>query len=172
MIEIIEEKVRKPKKTEDRILELLKEKNNEISFYQLYKELTEEDEITKQCKLKITSGGLHSALKRMAKKNKIFIKKRVKRFETLIWYKNFDTDPLIDLEDQNEIIFPFRMNRTIGLILQEIPELTSEYNNLTDMIKEAILFFFRNKISDEIRKKAFNQAVKKGKIPKNLVNLI
>lgn len=169
---MLEEKVRNPKKTEDIILEHLKEKKSEISFYQLYKELTEVDEITKQCKIKITSGGLQSALKRMANKNKIFMKKRVKRFETLVWYKNFDIDPIIDLEDQNEMIFPFRVNRTIGLILQEIPELTSDYKNLNDMIREAIIFFFRNKISEEIRKKAFNQAVEKGKIPKNLVKLI
>lgn len=168
----LKDKVRKPKKTEEIILEHLKAKKKEISFYQLYKELTEPKGVIKECKLKITSGGLQSALKRLVEKKKVFMKKRIKRFETLVWYKDFNTDPFIDLEEQNEIIFPFRLNRTIGLILQEIPSLTSEYKNLTEMIREAIIFFFRNKISDELRKKAFNQAVEKGIVPENLVKLL
>ncbi|TFG28314.1 MAG: hypothetical protein EU532_05590 [Promethearchaeota archaeon] len=166
MTEILEEKVRKPKKTEEIILEHLKQKQQEITFYQLYKELTKVDKNTMRSKLKITSGGLQSALKRMEKKKKVFMKKRIRRFETLVWFKDFDTDPLIYLKEQDEIIIPFRLDRLTGLVLSEIPKISTEYENVSDLVKQAVIFFSQNNISPSLRKQAISQAMKKEmKIP-------
>ena len=147
---------------ENQILEYLKEKTEKpVKFYRLYKDLN------------LTSGGAQTAIRRMHKKGKVYIKKRIKRFENFVWYKDFDIEsPIIDLKDQNEIIFPVRLSRIIGLILQEIPELTLEYDNLTELFKEAILFFLHNKISEDLRRKAVYQAKEKGKISENLANQI
>jgi predicted transcriptional regulator len=146
---------------EKEILEYLKEKKEPVKFYNLYKDLN------------LTSGGAQTAIRRMHKKGKVYKKKRVRRFENFIWYKDFDIEsPIIDLKDQNEIIFPVRLSRIIGLILQEIPELTLEYDNLTDLFKEAIIDFFHNKISKELRREAVLQAIEKGKISKSLVKQI
>jgi len=146
---------------EKAILEYLKEKKEPVKFYNLYKDLN------------LTSGGAQTAIRRMHKKGKVYKKKRVRRFENFIWYKDFDIEsPIIDLKDQNEIIFPVRLSRIIGLILQEIPELTLEYDNLTDLFKEAIIDFFHNKISKELRREAVLQAIEKGKISKSLVKQI
>lgn len=148
---------------EKAILEYLKLKKEPVKFYNLYKDLN------------LTSGGAQTAIRRMQKKEKgkVFIKKRVKRFENFVWYKDFDIEsPIIDLKDQNEIIFPVRLSRIIGLILQEIPELTLEYDNLTELFKEAIIYFFHNKISEELRREAVLQAIDKGKISKNVVKQI
>ena len=147
------------KELENVILEYLKLKEEPVKFYNLYKDLN------------LTSGGLQTAIRRMQKKGKVFTKKRIKRFENLVWYKDFDIEShIIDLEIQNEIIFPIRLSRIIGLILQEIPELTLEYDNLTELFKKAIIYFFHNKISEELRGKAIIQAIEKGKISENLVN--
>lgn len=146
---------------EKAILEYLKEKKEPVKFYNLYKDLN------------LTSGGAQTAIRRMHKKEKVYMKKRVRRFENFIWYKDFDIEsPIIDLKDQNEIIFPVRLSRIIGLILQEIPELTLKYENLTELFKEAIIYFFHNKISKELRKEAVFQAIEKGKISKSLANQI
>lgn len=148
---------------EKAILEYLKLKKEPVKFYNLYKDLN------------LTSGGAQTAIRRMQKKEKgkVFIKKRVKRFENFVWYKDFDIEsPIIDLKDQNEIIFPVRLSRIIGLILQEIPELTLKYDNLTELFKEAIIYFFHNKISEELRREAVLQAIDKGKISKNVVKQI
>jgi len=148
---------------EKAILEYLKLKKEPVKFYNLYKDLN------------LTSGGAQTAIRRMQKKEKgkVFVKKRVKRFENFVWYKDFDIEsPIIDLKDQNEIIFPVRLSRIIGLILQEIPELTLEYDNLTELFKEAIVYFFHNKISEELRREAVLQAIEKGKISKNIVKQI
>jgi len=150
-------------KLEKAILEYLKLKKEPVKFYNLYKDLN------------LTSGGAQTAIRRMQKKEKgkVFIKKRVKRFENFVWYKDFDIEsPIIDLKGQNEIIFPVRLSRIIGLILQEIPELTLEYDNLTELFKEAIVYFFHNKISKELRKEAVLQAIEKGKISEKLANQI
>jgi hypothetical protein len=146
---------------EKEILEYLKSKSEPVKFYNLYKDLN------------LTSGGAQTAIRRMQNKRMVFKKKRVKRFENYIWYKDFDIEsPVIDLKDQNEIIFPVRLNRIIGLILQEIPELASEYINLTELFKKAILSFFKNKISEELRREAVYQAIEKGKISENVVKQI
>lgn len=143
------------------ILEYLKENREPVKFYNLYKDLN------------LTSGGAQTAIRRMHEKGKVFIKKIVKRFENFVWYKDFDIEsPIIDLKDQKEIIFPVRLSRIIGLILQEIPELTLEYENLSELFKKAIIFFFHNKISEDLRRKAIYQAIEKGKLSKNLVKQI
>jgi len=146
---------------EKAILEYLRAKREPVKFYLLYKDLN------------LTSGGAQTAIRRMHKKGKVYMKKRVRRFENFVWYKDFDIEsPIIDLKDQNEIIFPVRLSRIIGLILQEIPELTLKYDNLTDLFKEAIIDFFHNKISEELRREAVFQAIEKGKISKSLVKQI
>ena len=148
---------------ENAIFEFLKSQPEPVKFYKLYKDLN------------LTSGGAQTALKRMLKRKpqKIFIKKRVKRFENFVWYKDFDIEsPVIDLKNQNEIIFPVHLSRVTGLILQEVPKLTSDYDNLTELIKEAIIFFFSNKISDGLKKQAVYQAVEKGKISDNVIKQI
>jgi len=146
---------------EKEILEYLKVKKEPIKFYNLYKDLN------------LTSGGAQTAIRRMHKKGKVYIKKRVKRVENFVWYKDFDIEsPIIDLKDQNEIIFPVRLSRIIGLILQEIPELTLEYENLTELFKKAIIYFFHNNISEDLRREAVYQAIEKGKISENLVKQI
>jgi len=150
---------------EKHILEYLKSKNEPVKFYNLYKDLN------------LTSGGAQTAIRRMQKrakeKNKVFVKKRVKRFENFVWYKDFDIEsPIIDLKNQNEIVFPIHLNRIIGLILQEIPRLTLEYDNLTELFKEAIIFYFHNKISEELRRQAVYQAIEKGKISENVIRQI
>jgi hypothetical protein len=146
---------------ENEILEYLKIKSEPVKFYKLYKDLN------------LTSGGAQTAIRRMRKKGKVYTKKRIKRFENFVWFKDFDMDPpVIDLKAQNEIIFPIRVNRIIGLILQEIPELTLEYDNLADLFKEAIVFFFRTKFPEDLRRKAVLQAIEKGNISENVVKQI
>ena len=145
---------------EKNILEYLKSKSEPVKFYNLYKDLN------------LTSGGAQTAIRRMQKKGKVVKKRKIKRFENYLWYKNFDIESIIELKDQNEIIIPVRLSRMIGLTLQEIPELTLEFDNLSELIKKAIVFFLRNNISDELRKEAVFQAVEKGKISENLVKQI
>ena len=146
---------------EKKILEYLKSKTEPVKFYNLYKDLN------------LTSGGAQTAIRRMQKKKMVFKKKRVTRFENYIWYKDFDIESsVIDLKSQNEIIFPLRLNRIIGLILQEIPELTQEYDTLTELFKDAIISFFHSKISEELRREAVIQAIKRGKISENVVKQI
>ena len=150
-------KVKTPKKTEKTILEYLKKQEKPIKFYKLYKDLN------------YSAGKAQSAIKRLIEKDKVYLRKRVKRFENLIWYKDFNLESkIIDLKEKDEIIFPFRLNRSIGYILQEIPELTSQYQNLSELFKEAIVYFFRNRLSQDLRKEAVLQAVKKGTISNEL----
>ena len=86
------------KELENTILEYLKLKEEPVKFYNLYKDLN------------LTSGGAQTAIKRMQKKEKgkIFIKKRVRRFENFIWYKDFDIEsPIIDLNGCISPVFAY-----------------------------------------------------------------
>lgn len=145
------------RETERVILEYLKEQEKPISFYTLYKNLN------------FSSGRTQTALRRMEKKNMAFVRKRIKRFENLVWHKEFEVEPnIIDLEKGNLYIIPLRLNRTIGLILEEIPSLTPEFKDLTTIFKNAISSFFIEKIPFELRREAVYQAIKKKKISESL----
>ncbi len=137
--------------TERTILDYLKQQDEPIKFYNLYKNLN------------FSSGKVQNALKRMQNKKVAFVKKRIKRFENFVWYKEFVVEPTtIALEEENEIIIPIQLNRVIGLILQEASELTTKYNDLTDLLKDALISFFREKVPYSIKNDAINQAIKKG----------
>ena len=119
------------RETERVILEYLKEQEKPISFYSLYKNLN------------FSSGRTQTALKRMEKNNMVFIRKKIKRFENLVWDKEFEVEPhIIDLEERNLYIIPIRLNRTIGLILEEIPQLNPQFKDLTTLFKQAISSYF------------------------------
>ena len=150
------ERIRSANYTDQAIINYLKEQEKPVTFYNLYKDLN------------FSSGKAQTALKRLTESNKIFLKKRIKRFENLIWYRDFDLETkIIDGED-SEIIFPLHLNRTIGTILQEIPELSVEYNDLTDLFKKAIINFFQKEISYDLRSEAIKLAIEKGKISEAL----
>ncbi|MHA1526756.1 MAG: hypothetical protein ACTSQD_06975 [Promethearchaeota archaeon] len=150
-------RLRSAHQTDQAILQYLKNQEKPVTFYNLYKDLD------------FSSGKAQTALKRLQKRNKVFLKKRIKRFENLIFYKDFDVkSDVIDLELENEIIFPIHLNRTIGNILQEIPELSLEYTDLKDLFKKAIVYFFQEKISYNLRNEAIKQAIEKGKISESL----
>ncbi len=150
-------RLRSAHQTDQAILMHLKKQQKPITFYNLYKDLN------------FSSGKTQTALKRLQERKKVFLKKRVKRFENLVWFKDFDIkSDVIDLELENEIIFPIHLNRTIGNILQEIPELSLEYLDLKDLFKKAIIYFFQKEISDDLRNEAIKQAIEKGKISETL----
>ncbi len=151
------ERLRSAHQTDQVILTYLKEQKKPVTFYKLYKDLD------------FSSGKAQTALKRLQEKNKVFLKKRIKRFENLIFYKDFDLkSEVIELKLENEIIFPIHLNRTIGSILQEIPELSLEYHDLKDLFKKAIIYFFQKEISYDLRNEAIKQAIEKGKISETL----
>ncbi|TFG07066.1 MAG: hypothetical protein EU539_05980 [Promethearchaeota archaeon] len=150
-------KVKTPKITEKKILNYLKQQESPVSFYTLYKDLN------------FTSGKAQSAIKRLVKKNKVYLRKRVNRFENMVWHKDFDIESkFIELKEQDEVVFPFRLNRTIARILQEIPELTSKYKTLSELLKDAIVYYFQESLSPNLKRKAVLQAIEKGTIPKNI----
>lgn len=150
-------RVRSAHQTDQAILQYLKNQEKPVTFYNLYKDLD------------FSSGKAQTALKRLQERKKVFLKKRIKRFENLIYYKDFDIkSDVIDLELENEIIFPIHLDRTIGNILQEIPELSLEYLDLKDLFKKAIIYFFRKEISYDLRSEAIKQAIEKGKISETL----
>lgn len=151
------ERIRSAHQTDQAILSHLKKQEKPVTFYNLYKDLN------------FSSGKVQTALKRLQERNKVFLKKRVKRFENLVYYKDFDVkSDVIDLKLENEIIFPIHLNRTIGIILQEIPDLTLEYHDLKDLFKKAIIYFFQKEISYDLRNEAIKQAIEKGKISEAL----
>jgi hypothetical protein len=149
------ERIRTADLTDRAILEYLKGQEKPVTFYNLYKDLN------------FSSGKAQTALRRLQEKNKVFLKKRIKRFENLIWYKDFEVKSDV-IALKNEIIFPIHLNRTIGNILQEIPELSSEFQDLKELFRKAIIYYFRNEISQELRNEAIKQAIEKGKISENL----
>lgn len=145
------------RETERVILEYLRNQEKPVSFYSIYKNLG------------FSSGKTQTALKRMENNSKVFVRKRIKRFENLVWHKEFEIEPhIIDLEKANLYIIPIRLNRTIGLILEEIPSLTSDFKDLTTIFKNAISSFFIEKIPLELRREAVYQAIKKKKISESL----
>ena len=151
------ERIRSAHQTDQAILKFLKEQEEPVTFYNLYKDLN------------FSSGKVQTALRRLQKRNKVFLKRRIKRFENLVFHKDFEVkSDVIDLELENEIIFPIHLNRTIGNILQEIPELSLEYQDLKDLFKKAIINFFQNEISYDLRNEAIKQAIEKGKISEAL----
>ena len=153
----INKRKRSANDTERVILEYLMRQEEPITFYNLYKNLG------------FSSGKVQTALKRMEEKRTAFLKKRIKRFENLVWYKEFQIKPhIIDMENDNLFFIPVRINRTIGLILQEIPNLTPEFIDLTSLFKRAIISFFREKIPLELRRDAIIQAIQKKSIPPEL----
>lgn len=150
-------RVRSAHQTDQAILQYLKNQEKPVTFYNLYKDLD------------FSSGKAQTALKRLQERKKVFLKKRIKRFENLIYYKDFDVkSDVIELKLENEIIFPIHLDRTIGNILQEIPELSLEYLDLKDLFKKAIIYFFRKEISYDLRSEAIKQAIEKGKISETL----
>ena len=151
------ERIRTADLTDRAILEYLKGQEKPVTFYNLYKDLN------------FSSGKAQTALKRLQERNKVFLKKRIKRFENLIFYKDFEIESdVIDLKLENEIIFPIHLNRTIGNILQEVPDLSLEFRNLKDLFRKAIVYYFRNEISQELRTEAIKQAIEKGKISETI----
>ncbi|MGV9173714.1 MAG: hypothetical protein ACOC44_02290 [Promethearchaeia archaeon] len=149
------------KKTENEILDFLKEQGKEISFYKLYRSLN------------YTSGKAQSALKRLNHKNKVVIKKKIDKFKTFVWYKDFELEPdVIENEDEDLMIFPVRLDRKIGAILREVPEISSEHSNFIDLVKEALIFFFQRKITPDQKRKAIKSAIEKGKISEKLAKEI
>jgi hypothetical protein len=153
----INKRKKSARETERVILDYLKSQEKPISFYNLYKSLG------------FSSGKAQTALKRMEENKTAYLKKRIKRFENLVWYKEFQVKPnIIDLESDNLIFIPISINRTIGLILQEIPNLTPEFIDLTSLFKRAIISFFREKIPLELRQDAILKAIQKKNIPQEL----
>jgi len=161
-------RVRKPKYIEEKILQILKQTERPVTLYKLYKDFNRRED-----GFSLTSGGIQSALKRLVEKEKVYVKKKIKRYENQIWYKDFDLkiEP-IELEDQNEMIIPVYLNRTIGSILEEIPDLSSDFKDLTELFTQAISFYFKNSISDDLKEMAVSQATEKGKISKSIAEQI
>lgn len=153
----INQREKSARETERVILGYLKEQDKPISFYSLYRNLG------------FSSGRTQTALKRMERDGIVFMKKRIKRFENLVWHKEFELKPhIIDLEENNIYIVPIRLNRTIGLILEEIPQLNPQFKDLTTLFKQAISSYFIEKIPFELRREAVYQAIKKKKISEGL----
>ncbi len=151
----VSERKKLAQKTDLAIINYLKQQERPVTFYTLCKNLD------------FSSGKAQTALKRLQEKNKVFLRRRIKRFENLVWYKDFNVESnIVNLERENEIIFPIHLNRTIAKILQEIPELTFEYKTITDLFKKAIIYFFQKQISYDLRSEAIKQAIKKGEISK------
>jgi hypothetical protein len=147
--------------TESEILDFLQKQKNPVSFYQLYKGLG------------YTSGKAQSALKRLRKKNAVFLKKKIDKFKTFVWHQDFKIEQdVIENEDENVMIFPVRLDRRIGSILQEVPKINPQYTNFIELVKQALIFFFQEKISSAEKKKAIQNATEKGKISKNLAKEI
>jgi len=145
------------KETELEVLDYLRSQSEAVSFYQLYTDLN------------YTSGKAQSAIKRLQEQGAIHIRKKIDKFKTFIWDKDFELEPdPLELEDENTIIFPVRLNRIVGTIFQEIPNVSPNHGSFVDLVKEAIIYYFQTKIPDELKAKAIQNAIKNGTITEEL----
>lgn len=143
--------------TEKAILEYLGQQEGPISFYSLYKGLG------------YSSGKAQSAINRMQKDKFIHVRKKIDKFKTFVWHKPFQLDPdPLELEDEDTIIFPVRLNRVVGAVFQQIPELSDEYGNFMEIVAAALVSFFQEKIDADLKEQAIMQAVSKGILTKEL----
>jgi len=143
--------------TERKILNYLEEKDEPVSFYTLYTDLH------------FSSGKAQSALKRLQNDKYVFIRKKIDKFKTYVSNNSFDLEPdPLELEDENTIIFPVRLNRVVGAVFQEIPEVSDEHGTFTDIVREALINYFQTQISDDLKQKAIQSAVLKKIISKEL----
>ncbi|MGQ4875369.1 MAG: hypothetical protein ACP6IY_14990 [Promethearchaeia archaeon] len=138
--------------TEEKIMEYLKSQKKEVSFYKLYTDLG------------FSSGKAQSALRRLFHDGYIVIKRKINKFKTYIWHKDFELDDVLELEKENIIIFPVSFDYTLGNILNQIPAVSEEYKNFAEVIQKALIYYFQDYISPEIKKKAVYKAVELGKI--------
>jgi len=143
--------------TEEHILEYLRQREEPVSFYTLYKELN------------FSSGKAQSALRRLESEELVHVRKKISKFQTFIYHEPFEIEPKIIKNLEEEImIFPFGINYMVGSILKQVPKLTDEYSSFMDLVSKAIGYFFKEKLPYDLRKKAILQAVEKGKIPEEL----
>jgi len=141
------------KETEREILNYLKTKKVPITFYKLYTDL------------KYTSGKAQSAVRRLQKKGEIITKRAIMKFQTFILDKDFDLEPkIIKNLDEELMIFPFTIPYTVGAILKQIPKVSDDYSNFIDLVTQAVIEFFQEKLPYELKRKAILLAIKKGKI--------
>lgn len=137
--------------TENKILEYLKVQTDPVSFYQLYTDL------------RFTSGKAQSALNRLAEDGYVTLKRKVDKFKTFVWHQKFNLEnEVLELADENLIIFPVGINYVLGSILNQVPEVTEEYGNFMEIVEKALIMYFQQEISAEVKKKAVYQAVEKG----------
>ncbi|MHA1148564.1 MAG: hypothetical protein ACTSR8_10005 [Promethearchaeota archaeon] len=136
--------------TENKILEYLKVQSDPVSFYKLYTDL------------KFTSGKAQSALNRLAEDGYVTLKRKVDKFKTFVWYDDFKLEnEVLELEDENLIIFPVGINYVLGSILNQVPEVSDEYGNFIELVQKALIMYFQQEISPEVKRKAVYKAVEK-----------
>lgn len=144
------------KETEQEILDYLREQPEAVSFYKLYTDLS------------YTSGKAQSALKRLRQTEEVFIHKKIDKFKTFVYHEDFDVDPdVLELEDEDTLIFPVRMSRMVGTVLEEVPELSDDYSNFMDLVKKALIMYFQT-LEPDLKRKVIESAIKKGKITEEL----
>jgi len=140
--------------TEWEILDLLMREDKPMKFHEVQK------------KLGYSSGKLQNAIKRLVNKGLIFKKKvALERDEygfssgrkdvTMIFYKDFPVDVLV----------PIKMNENTAKIISKVVDFLPQFNTLEDLMKEALIDYFR-KLPSEIKIKAIDKAVKEGYLTK------
>lgn len=144
-------------KVETEILDYLRKKSKPVSFYELYTDLD------------YTSGKAQSALHRLARDGLVVLRRKVEKFKTMVWDKPFslETDAL-DVEDEDAIVFPVRVNKVVGAVFQEVPQISEDRKTFADLIRDAMVYYFQEKIPQELKEKAIHNAVEKGIISKAL----
>ncbi len=143
--------------TEQEILNYLKNQKKAVSFYKLYSDLN------------YTSGKAQSALKRLQEQKEIHVRKKIEKFKTFVWYKPFELEPdPLEVEDENTIIFPVRLNKIVGAVFQEIPNVDPTYKNFMEIVKDALIQYFQSQLPPELKEKAIRSAVEKGIIAEEL----
>jgi hypothetical protein len=145
------------KETEQEILDYLRSQPEHVSFYKLYTDLN------------YTSGKAQTALKRLEVDGRIYLRKKISKFQTFVSDNEFELEPkIIKNLDEELMVFPFSINYAVGAILKQLPKLTDEFNNFIDIVKKAVEYYFIEKIPHELRVQAVHRAIEKGKIPEEL----
>jgi DNA-binding Lrp family transcriptional regulator len=143
------ERVRTPDKTDAEIIELLRKHGVPMKFQEI------------AVALNYTSGKLQTAIKRMVKQEKITVKKIPTadgRSEiTKIFIANFQT----------EIVIPIRLDETTAKIISKVPEVSEgKYPSLEDLVKTALIRFFKENIDSKTKIRAIEKAVADGLLSK------
>ncbi len=144
--------------TEKEILNYLRSQPKHVSFYKLYTDLN------------YTSGKAQTAIRRLQADGRLYVKKKISKFQTFVYDRDFEIEPkIIKNLDEDIMVFPFNLPYWLGVILKQIPKISDDYTSFMEIVEKSLISFFQEKLPFELKRKAILQAAEKGKIPESLV---